>query len=103
MQPGRRLHATVQGVETIVRVERRDVRVVVSRSVFEVHFGATDDPQSWLRAFDANAAAIREAVRRKAQAHPQLDALVLLEGDVDPHKPPRRAGPAAPAKPRRAA
>jgi hypothetical protein len=97
------LAAAVQAVEVTVSVKGRPVRGVVSRSVFEMRFGASESPDSWLEAYRANAAAIDAAVCRKAGDNPQLAVVVLLESDFEARLPPLGEGPLGPVKKRSAA
>ena len=76
-----RPHPTVQALEVPVLARGRVVRCVVSRSVFEGRFGASEATASWLLAFEANKAAVLEAINRKTSMHPDRNIVVLLEED----------------------
>jgi hypothetical protein len=76
-----RVHPTVQALEVPVLARGRVVRCVVSRSVFEGRFGASEATASWLQAFEANKAAVLEAIKHKTAMHPDRNIVVLLEED----------------------
>ena len=72
----------------MLNVGGRAVHAVVSRSVFETYYGATEAPDSWLSAYAANKRAVQKAIERKAASHPEATILVLLDTDIDqPNRP----------------
>ena len=71
----------IQGVQTTVRIGAQRFRLVVLAEALVERFGADSTPESWIRAYQANAADIeRIACRQFLQSG---DSLVILRSLAD--------------------
>ncbi len=75
-----RLSSIVEGAEASFVVYGRVVRVIVSAEALREYFGASEEPTSWLVAFDANSALIERAAKN-ARASRGKDTVVLQRFD----------------------
>lgn len=75
-----RLCEVVQGVEFTVAEQDELIRVLILRDALEAHFGAGEEPDSWLHAYQRHADAIDcAAADRYRLNHKQ--GVVVLRGD----------------------
>jgi hypothetical protein len=76
-----RLSPAIEGVMVDIRLNDRELRVVIAGSVFETCFAARD-PQEWLQSYQQNRSVIERVVCRKALHQPNANFIVILERDI---------------------
>lgn len=71
------LCGVLQGVQFTVEDEFTTVKVVILTEALERHFGASGQPQDWIRAYEAHQAFIDEAALKVHRLQPIWPVVVL--------------------------